>query len=128
MEVERNQPSQEEEAHRAAKHNQTGQRGPERKNNPQEMPPAWLLAPMLNGEPLLATASIRDFQGGTARYVADAVEQALLVPGDMAELRSMRRHEVFLNMKRYLAMVYVSLNPFFSGFLLYSISHFFFLY
>ena len=60
---------------------------------------------MLNGEPLLASASIRDFQGGTAGYIADAVEQALLLPEDMAELRGMRRHEVFLSLKRYLAMV-----------------------
>ena len=51
---------------------------------------------MLNGEPLLANASIRDFQGGVASYVSDAVEQALLLPKDMAELRDMRR---------YLAMV-----------------------
>ena len=60
---------------------------------------------MLNGEPLLASASIRDFQGGTAGYVADAMEQALLLPEDMAELRGIRRHEVFLSLKRYLAMV-----------------------
>ena len=50
------------------------------------MPPAWLPAPMLNREPLLATASIRDFQGGIAGYVADVVEQALLLLEDMAEL------------------------------------------
>ena len=37
--------------------------------------------------------------------MADAVEQALLLPKDMAELLSMRRHEVFLSLKRYLAMV-----------------------
>ena len=36
--------------------------------------------------------------------MADAVKQALLVPGDMAELRSMKRHEVFLSLERYLAM------------------------
>ena len=60
---------------------------------------------MLDGAPLLANASIRDFQGGKAGYVADAVEHALLLPGDMAELWSMRRHEVFLSLKRYLAML-----------------------
>ena len=60
---------------------------------------------MLNGEPFLANASIRDFQGGVAGYVADVVEQALLLPEDMAELRDMRRHGVFLSLKRYLAMV-----------------------
>ena len=59
---------------------------------------------MLNGEPLLANTSIRNFQGGVAGYVADAVEQALLLPEDMAKLRDIRRHEVFLNLKRYLAM------------------------
>ena len=46
--------------------------------------------------------------------MADAVEQALLLPEDMAELRSMRRHEVFLSLKRYLAMVCLLLDPFFS--------------
>ena len=60
---------------------------------------------MLDGEPLLADASIHDFQGGTVGYVADVVEQALLLPVDMVELRGMRRHEVFLSLKRYLVMV-----------------------
>ena len=36
--------------------------------------------------------------------MADAVEQALLLPGDMAELQFMKRHEVFLSLERYLAM------------------------
>ena len=44
--------------------------------------------------------------------MANAVEQALLLLKDMAELQSMRRHEVFLSLKRYLAMVSPSLNPF----------------
>jgi len=60
---------------------------------------------MLDGAPLLVDTFIRDFQGGKAGYVADAVEQALLLLGDMAELWSMRRREVFLSLKRYLAMV-----------------------
>ena len=76
---------------------------------------------MLDGAPLLATASIRNFQGGTAGYVADAVEQALLLPKDMVELRSMRRHEVFLKFKRYLAMVCLLLDPFFFFFSLISL-------
>ena len=60
---------------------------------------------MVDGAPLLVDASIRDFQGGKAGYIANAVEQALLLPADMVELWSMRRHEVFLSLKRYLAMV-----------------------
>ena len=49
---------------------------------------------MLNKEPLLANASIHDFQGGIAGYVADVVEQALLLPEDKAELRGMRSSSV----------------------------------
>lgn len=60
---------------------------------------------MLNGEPLLANSSIRDFRGGVVGYMADTVKWALLLPGDMAELQDIKRHEVFLNLKRYLAMV-----------------------
>ena len=37
--------------------------------------------------------------------MADAVEQSLLLPKDMAELRSMRQHKIFLELKRDLAMV-----------------------
>ena len=60
---------------------------------------------MLNGEPLRDNASIRDFRGGDGCHLASALEEALLLPKDMAELRSIRRHEVFLNFKRYLGMV-----------------------
>ena len=42
--------------------------------------------------------------------MADAVEQTLLLPEDMAELRSMRRHKVFLSLKRYLAMVCIQIG------------------
>ena len=37
--------------------------------------------------------------------MANAVEQALLLPTNMADLRSMRKHEVFLSLKRDLVMV-----------------------
>ena len=60
---------------------------------------------MLNGEPLRDNASIRDFHGGDGCHVALALEEALLLPNDMAELRSIRRHEVFLNLKRYQGMI-----------------------
>ena len=66
---------------------------------------AWPLPIKLNGAPLTSDASIRDFQGGMARYAANAVEQTLLLPKDIANLRSMRKHEVFLDLKRDLNMV-----------------------
>ena len=59
----------------------------------------------LDGAPLLSDASIRDFQQGTAGYVANAVQQSLLLPNDMANLKSMRKYEVFLGLKRNLARV-----------------------
>ena len=54
---------------------------------------------ILDGAPLPASALIRNFQGGTAGYVVDAAEQALLHLADMANLREMRKHEVFLSIK-----------------------------
>ena len=50
-------------------------------------------------------AFIRDPQQGKVGYVADAVEQALLLPSDMTELRTLRTHEVFLSLKKDLAKV-----------------------
>ena len=79
---------------------------------------------MVDGAPFLANASIKDFQGGKVDYIADAMEQALLLPGDMAKLWSIRRHEVFLSLKRYLAMVWSSLSLFFLPFFLFPIIFF----
>ena len=59
----------------------------------------------LDGAPLLSDASIRDFQQGMTGYVADAVKHSLLLSKDMADLRSMRQHEVFFGLKRDLTMV-----------------------
>jgi len=73
--------------------------------NPLLETQAWLPAPMLDGASLMDNASIRDFQGGTGSHVADALERALLLPSDMAELQSFRRQEIFLKLKRYLGMV-----------------------
>ena len=71
----------------------------------------------LDGAPLLNDASIRDFQQGMTGYVADAVEHSLLLSKDMADLRSMRQHEVFFGLKRDLTMV--SLLSFFLFFIFY---------
>ena len=60
---------------------------------------------MLGGEPLMDDTSIRDFNGGIRCHVASALEQTLLLPKDMVELRGLRKNEVFLNAKRYLGMV-----------------------
>ena len=63
---------------------------------------------MFHEEPLMDNASLRGFQKGEGTYVANALERSLLLPADMAELKSLRRQEVFLSMKRYLGMVRLS--------------------
>ena len=50
-------------------------------------------------------ASIRDFNGGIGCHVASALEETLLLPKNMVELRGFRRSEVFLHTKRFLGMV-----------------------
>lgn len=40
--------------------------------------------------------------------MANAIEQALLLPADMANLRWMRNHEVLLTLKKDLALVSIS--------------------
>ena len=71
----------------------------------QPEPQAWLPAPMLGGEPLIDDASIKDYNGGIGCQVASALEETLLLPKDMVELRGLRRNEVFLQAKRCLGMV-----------------------
>ena len=62
----------------------------EKRSKHQVMASTWALAMELNGAPLTSGASIRDFQDGTAGYIAHAVEQSLLLPKGMTDLRSMR--------------------------------------
>jgi len=72
--------------------------------------PTWTPSMVLDGAPLPRDASIKDFQQGKVGYVANTVEQALLLSADMADLRSMRKHEVFLNLKKDLALVSLLTN------------------
>ena len=72
-------------------------------------PQAWLPAPMLGGEPLTDDASIRDYNGGIGCHVTSVLEETLLLPKDMVELRGLRRNEVFRQAKRFLGMVCIFL-------------------
>ena len=60
---------------------------------------------MLGGEPLTDDASIRDYNGSIGCHVASALEETLLLPKGMVELRGLRRNEVFLQAKQCLGMV-----------------------
>ena len=108
METGISHPTREEEAQRVAKQQKASQvssQDAERTDIQPPRPQVWLPAPMLGGEPLMDDASIRDFNGGIGCHVASALEQTLLLPKDMVELRGLRKNEVFLNVKRYLGMV-----------------------
>lgn len=66
---------------------------------------AWNPSLELDGAPLPLDSSIRDFQKEKVGYVTNALEQPLVVPQDMANLRTLKKHKVFLTLKRDLAMV-----------------------
>ena len=120
MEPGRPRSSNEEEAHRPTKQQRTSHapsRGSERGNVQLPKPQAWLPALMLGGEPLTDDASIRDYNGGIGYHVASVLEETLLLPKDMVELRGLRRNEVFLQTKRFLGMVRIYLFTIFSFFL-----------
>ena len=50
-------------------------------------------------------ASLRHYRGGHAGYIAEALEQPLLLPKDMEAYRNFNHPELFLSLKRDLAMV-----------------------
>ena len=54
-------------------------------------------------------ASIRDYNGGIGCHVASILEETLLLPKDMVELRGLRKNEVFLQAKRFLGTVSICL-------------------
>ena len=108
MEPGRPHPFNEEEAYRSSKQQRTSHassRRSERGNVQLLEPQVWLPAPMLGGEPLMDNASIRDFNGGIGCHVASVLEETLLLPKDMVELRGFKRNEVFFHTKRFLGMV-----------------------
>ena len=51
------------------------------------------------------TASVREYNWGKAGYMAEALEQPVLLPRDMEAYRRFSQPELFLSLKRDLAMV-----------------------
>ena len=90
MDGEKSQSSQErDEAPRAQKQLKIGHQSKGKGIEAQSAPSAWFPAPMLHGEPLLETASMRDLGDGDGGYVADALGRTMLLPIDMEELKNM---------------------------------------
>ena len=59
----------------------------------------------VDGVPITYDASLRHYRGGHADYVAEALKQPLLLPKDMEAYRNFNHPELFLSLKRDLAMV-----------------------
>ena len=80
----------------------------------QEEPPAaqvrrfprtWSPVLEVDGAPIAFDATLRHFRGGHAGLLAEALEQPLLLPQDMAAYRSFNHPDLFLSLKRDLAIV-----------------------
>ena len=59
----------------------------------------------LDGTPIPWNSSIREFQRGHSAYIAKTLERPLLLSKDMEALRRMRQLDLFMSLKRDLAMV-----------------------
>ena len=65
----------------------------------------WSPRLKVDGTPIPWNASVREFQKGRAGYIARALEQPLLLPKDMEAYRHFKKNDLFLSLKRDLAMV-----------------------
>ena len=68
-------------------------------------PRIWSPKLELDGVAIPYNASLREYNKGRAGYVADALEQPLLLPRDIEAYRRFSQLEIFLSLKRDLAMV-----------------------
>ena len=73
----------------------------------------WSLVLEVDGMPIAFNATLRHYREGNAGLVAEALEQPFLLPQDMAAYRSFNHPELFLSLKRDLAMVSDSTHFFF---------------
>ena len=60
--------------------------------------------------PIAFDATLRHYRGGHAGLLAETLQQPLLLPQDMAAYRSFNHPDLFLSLKRDLAMVRNSAN------------------
>ena len=73
-------------------------------------PRTWSPTLEVDGAPIAIDATLRHFRGGHAGLMAEALQQPLLLPQDMAVYRSFNHSDLFLSLKRDLAMVSNSIN------------------
>ena len=73
-------------------------------------PRIWSPKLELDSVPLTWDTSVRNYQRGQAGHIAEALEQPLLLPRDMEAYRRFGQQELFLSIKRGLAMVSNSIH------------------
>ena len=66
----------------------------------------------MDGASIPYDSSIKESRQGHSLYLAQALEQPLLLPKDMDALRRMRHPDLFMSLKRDLAMVSTVLSAF----------------
>jgi len=59
----------------------------------------------MDGAPIPRNASVREYQRGRAGYIAEALEQPMLLPKDMDAYRRFSQNDLFLSLKKDLTMV-----------------------
>ena len=87
-------------------------------------PRTWSPVLEVDGMPIAYEATLRHYRGGHTGLMAEALQQPLLLPQDMAAYRSFNHPDLFLSLKRDLAMVSNSAN--FSFIFVYLLFSFFF--
>ena len=75
-------------------------------------PRIWSPKLELDGVPIAWDTSIRNYPGGQISHVAEALEQPLLLPRDMKAYRRFNQQEIFLSLKKDLAIVSNSIHFF----------------
>ena len=66
---------------------------------------AWAPTIEMDGAPIPYDSMIRESSKGHSMYLAQALEQPLLLPKDIEALRRMRQPDLFMSLKSDLAMV-----------------------
>ena len=73
-------------------------------------PRTWSPALEVDGAPIAIDATLRHFRGGHAGLMVEALQQPLLLSQDMAAYKSFNHFDLFLSLKRDLAMVSNSIH------------------
>ena len=68
-------------------------------------PRTWSPVLEVDGAPIAIDATLRHFRGGHAGLMTEALQQPLLFPQDMAAYKSFNHPDLFLSLKRDLAIV-----------------------